>query len=251
MRLSIVRISAVIVLIISPIGGALFGFPNLWDSYPANVNGLALDRTVLRGKNQSRLVKVWTLAADPEGDVLVYNYTVTGGKILNAEPNSDGKLQTFAVSGSTLEKSRFEVIWDLSDVPPGEYSITAGVDDGCGLCGQTKTQTVVVDPKPEMQVSVCPSAFDVVWSKTFMPRQPVRFLAVPSNGQRYEAFPPVRWNLPANSIIAGNGSPLIDIVANRKQHFVAGTFVRDPQHIAPRCDFSGEFNAELFKYQRR
>ena len=34
--------------------------------------------------------------------------------------------------------------WDLSDVVPGQYTITAGVDDGCGICGKTKTKEVTV-----------------------------------------------------------------------------------------------------------
>lgn len=43
----------------------------LLDSVHANVDGLTLDRTVLRGTGRSRLVKVWTLAADPENDLLI------------------------------------------------------------------------------------------------------------------------------------------------------------------------------------
>lgn len=56
-------------------------------------------------------------------DVLTYEYTISGGKIIG-----EGK----------------QVIWDLWGVAPGTYTITAGVNDGCGICGQTKTQTVVV-----------------------------------------------------------------------------------------------------------
>lgn len=56
-------------------------------------------------------------------DVLTYNYTVSGGKIIG--------------TGAS-------VIWDLSGVKPGNYTITAGVDNGCGVCGTTRTETVVV-----------------------------------------------------------------------------------------------------------
>ncbi len=228
------------------------GFPVRYDSFPANVNGLTLDRTVLRGKQRSRLVKVWTLAADPENDVLTFNFSVTGGKILNAREYTGKEVSTFTVSGDVLQKSRYEVIWDLSNVPPGEYSITAGVDDGCGVCGQTKTQKVQVDPTSDEGISTCPFEFEVVWSTTYgTGSQPLRLLAVPPTGQLYEEFPPLRWAFPSNKIIAGDGSPLVDVLANRRQQFVSGTFARDPNYISSRCDFSDEFQAQLFKVQSR
>lgn len=76
----------------------------------------------------NREVSVNTISTDPENDLLTYNYYVSGGKII-------GK-------GS-------KVIWDLSDVKSGTYKITAGVDDGCGICGTTVTKTVVVKECPD------------------------------------------------------------------------------------------------------
>ncbi len=61
-------------------------------------------------------------SSDPT-DVLTYNYTVSAGKIVGNGAN---------------------VKWDLSGVKPGEYTITAGVDNGCGVCGTTKTLVVTV-----------------------------------------------------------------------------------------------------------
>lgn len=72
-------------------------------------------------------VSVVTRAVDPENDVLSYNYNVSGGEIVG--------------SGA-------EVVWNLSGVPAGTYTITAGVDDGCGICGRTVTQTIVIKQKP-------------------------------------------------------------------------------------------------------
>lgn len=68
-------------------------------------------------------ISVTTTVIDPENDVVTYQYAVTGGKITG--------------SGS-------EVIWDLTGVQPGAYTITAGSDDGCGICGQTKSQKILV-----------------------------------------------------------------------------------------------------------
>jgi hypothetical protein len=104
---------------------------------PASVTNLTLDKTEIfascssDGKSCSdntQTVKISTAAYDPENDVLTYNYVVTGGKIVG--------------SGA-------KVVWDLSGVKPGTYTITAGVDDGCGVCGRTETK--------QIEVLECPS----------------------------------------------------------------------------------------------
>lgn len=54
---------------------------------------------------------------------LTFKYTVTAGKI----------------SGEGIH-----VVWNLTDVKAGEYTITAAVDDGCGFCSKTVTKTITV-----------------------------------------------------------------------------------------------------------
>ncbi|MBV9217733.1 MAG: hypothetical protein JO053_16320, partial [Acidobacteria bacterium] len=71
--------------------------------------------------NDNRTINVTTHASDPENDVLTYNYTVSGGRIVGSGAN---------------------VQWDLTSAQPGTYTITTGVDDGCGVCGKTDTRTV-------------------------------------------------------------------------------------------------------------
>jgi hypothetical protein len=68
-------------------------------------------------------IRITTEAEDKEGDILTYEYTVGAGKIIGQGAN---------------------VVWDLSGVPVGQYSITAGVNDGCGICGKTMTKTVEI-----------------------------------------------------------------------------------------------------------
>ncbi|MDQ3748185.1 MAG: hypothetical protein M3367_04085 [Acidobacteriota bacterium] len=68
-------------------------------------------------------VQVTTKAVDPEKDVVMYHYTVSGGRIVGQGAN---------------------VYWNLSGIAPGTYTITAGVDDGCGICGQTQTRTITI-----------------------------------------------------------------------------------------------------------
>lgn len=71
----------------------------------------------------SMVIDVATTAEDAENDVLKYNYTVSGGRIIGSGAN---------------------VKWDLSQVAPGTYTITGAVDDGCGICGKYHTKTVTV-----------------------------------------------------------------------------------------------------------
>ncbi len=104
-----------------------FGSSKLEDRKPsfcptADVTNLTLSHNEISA-TVSKQIDISTTASDPENDVLTYNYTVSVGKITG--------------TGA-------KVVWDLSGVPPGSYTITAAVDDGCGLCGQTKTVTVVV-----------------------------------------------------------------------------------------------------------
>ena len=76
-------------------------------------------------------VSITTTAIDPENDVLTYDYIISVGKIVGNGSN---------------------VVWDLWGVQPGTYTITAGVDDGCGVCGRTITKTVVVKECPDCSV---------------------------------------------------------------------------------------------------
>lgn len=91
-------------------------------NYPPVVNKVNLSRTEITAacstlESQSgnscadglKSVEVSTEASDPENDVLSYVYTVSGGKIVG-----DGA----------------KVVWDMSGVRPGIYTVMASVDDG-------------------------------------------------------------------------------------------------------------------------
>lgn len=96
-------------------------FINNW----ANVTDLTLNRTEITTDSDSDAkIKINVSAKDDENDRLEYRYTVSGGKIIG--------------QGA-------EVIWDLSGEKAGTYTIKAGVDDGCGICGKWMTKTIVVN----------------------------------------------------------------------------------------------------------
>ena len=88
-----------------------------------SVVDLVISTNELVVSSPDRKISVKAVAVDPEGDVLTYQYTVSGGKIIGTGP---------------------EVLWDLTGAPVGTYTITAGVDDGCGICGKTMNKTVTI-----------------------------------------------------------------------------------------------------------
>lgn len=69
-------------------------------------------------------VSVNVTAEDPENDVLTYNYKVSAGRILGVGA---------------------KVLWDLSGLPPGTYTMTCAVDDGIGLRGRYITRSIKID----------------------------------------------------------------------------------------------------------
>lgn len=91
--------------------------------YVADVTDLQLSAETLAELAITREINVSTSVRNPNNDVLTHKYIVSAGKIVG-----DGA----------------EVVWDLKGVKAGSYTITAGVDDGCAFCGQTKTKTVVI-----------------------------------------------------------------------------------------------------------
>ena len=67
-------------------------------------------------------VQLRATAKDPDGDTLLYTYSVTGGRA--------------AGEGA-------EVTWDLSGLRPGTYTATVEVDDCCGCVAFSSTQVIV------------------------------------------------------------------------------------------------------------
>ncbi len=73
--------------------------------------------------NNAQSIEISTESSDPEDDILTYVYQVSGGKIIGKSA---------------------KVVWDLSGVKSGTYTIIAAMDDGCGGCGKTVTKEIKV-----------------------------------------------------------------------------------------------------------
>lgn len=119
--------------------------------YHANVVDLKLDLTEITERcgstsvsNDPQKINVSPVVVNPAADVLGYRYYVSGGKIVDANP--DREKEGFFWFPDGIGQN---AVWDLSSVQAGTYSITAGVDDGCGICGKTATKSVKVLPCPQ------------------------------------------------------------------------------------------------------
>ncbi len=135
--------------------------------------------------NDSRTVTVVTSASDPENDVLTYNYTVSGGRIVG--------------TGANVE-------WDLSEATPGTYTITTGVDDGCGVCGKTDTQTITIAECADCWVPCdCPPISISGPAGVTNPGDTMTFTASVSGDVTYN------WSVTAGTIESGQGTPSITV----------------------------------------
>ncbi len=133
-------------------------------------------------------VNVTTTAVDPENDVLTYNYTVSGGRIVGQGAN---------------------VQWDLTGSPAGTYTITAGVDDGCGVCGKTQTSTIIVENCNCVAVCECPTVSVTGPGSATTPGDVMTFTANASGGNVTDLT--YNWTVTQGEIIEGQGTPSIRV----------------------------------------
>ncbi len=192
------------------------------ENKPANVTALTVSDTEIvlpcpPGRraaegtcNDSTTVSVNATAVDPENDVLTYNYTVSGGRIVG--------------TGAAVQ-------WDLSGLQPGSYTVTAGVDDGCGLCGQTQTQTVRVVECPSC-VDPCECASISVTGPAGItqPGDSMTFTANASGGSASNLT--YNWSVSAGTITSGQGTPSITVATTRE---MAGGNVTATVDIGGQC----------------
>lgn len=120
-------------------------------------------------------------------DVLTYNYTVSGGRIVGSGAN---------------------VTWDLSGVRPGTYTITAGVDNGCGVCGTTKTETITVESCDCINPCAC-ADLNVTGGGVVNPGETMSFTANVSGGTATDIT--YNWTVSNGTISGGQGTPSITV----------------------------------------
>ncbi|HQZ96417.1 MAG TPA: hypothetical protein PLP21_08865 [Pyrinomonadaceae bacterium] len=192
---------------------------------PANVDSVSLSDMVITlpcrpgttsksgACNDSKTISVSTKASDPENDVLTYNYTVSGGRIVGTGAN---------------------VQWDLSSAQVGTYTIVTGVDDGCGVCGKTDTKTIRVEECPDCQAPPktcsCPTLSVSGPAGITNPGDTMTFTASASGDVTYN------WTVSAGSIESGQGTPSITVRTTKE---MAGSNVTATVNIGgtdPTCN---------------
>ncbi len=185
---------------------------------PANVDSVTLSGTTITlpcppGTSSpsgacadgSKMISVATRASDPENDVLTYNYTVSGGRIVGTGAN---------------------VQWDLSSAQVGTYTIVTGVDDGCGVCGRTDTKTITIREcpdcvrPPDRVECNCGTVSVSGPGGTTQPGQSMNFTAT-ATGQGSSNFT-YNWTVSAGTITSGQGTPSITVATTAD---MAGTNV--------------------------
>jgi len=136
----------------------------------------------------STSVGLTTTASDPDGDTLLYTYTVTGGRI-----TGDGA----------------SVSWDLSGVGPGTYTASVEVDDGCG-CITASSTTVTIAACPDCVPNlVCPTVAVDCPNEGDMGK-PVTFTARFTQGTP-TVSPIYNWTVSAGTITSGQGTESITV----------------------------------------
>lgn len=161
--------------------------------------------------NDNRTVDVATRASDPENDVLTYNYTVSGGRIVGQGAN---------------------VQWDLSNAQPGTYTITTGVDDGCGVCGKTDTKTIEVKACPDCE-PVCECVNIGVSGPTGItnPGDSMTFTANVGGSGDYT----YNWTVSNGTITSGQGTSSITVATTSAMAGENVTATVDVGGLCPEC----------------
>lgn len=201
------------------------GAPPIVDQY-ANVDSVTLDSTTVvlpcppgqRSKSgacrDDQVVGVATKATDPEGATLTYNYTVSGGRIVGQGAN---------------------VNWDLSGVRPGTYTITSAVDDGCGFCGKTQTQTITVTACSDCETPcTCPTWSVNGPSSITQPGDNMTFTANVSGGSQSSAT--FNWTVSNGTITSGQGTTAITVATNADMAGQTVTATLEVGGLCAECD---------------
>ena len=169
------------------------------ENKPASVDSVDLSSTVITlpcragtksrsgACNDNKTISITTHASDPENDVLTYNYTVSGGRIVGTGANAQ---------------------WDLTGAQVGSYTVTVGVDDGCGVCGKTVSKTITVQECPDcVAILNCSCSTPTVSGPSGVtnPGDAMTFTASVSGDVTYT------WTVSAGTIESGQGTPSISV----------------------------------------
>jgi hypothetical protein len=144
-----------------------------------------------RTYSTSPQISLWANALTPEDGAVVFNFTVTGGRLSD---NKGGK----------------NVTWDLEGVPEGVYTATVEMSDGHEHVASTSTNVkVALTPDCERPPPPCPAVSVSVPNDVTLVR-PITFEANVTGGDP-EMKPTYTWSISAGKIISGQGTPKLTV----------------------------------------
>ncbi len=169
----------------------------------AEIEKLELDRNELTyicpyfdncGKDENFLIQVKTTVRNPKKVPLIYQYTVSGGRIIG-----QGE----------------KVFWDLNRVRPGTYTITVAIDYGRGFSYETKSENVTVGKCPVCDMPCfCPTIFSVIGSENARAGETITFTANVSGGTAFDLA--YNWTVSQGEIVEGQGTPEITVKTTKE-----------------------------------
>ena len=133
-------------------------------------------------------VNLTTTASDPDGDTLLYSYTVTGGRVTGEGAN---------------------VTWDLSGLGPGTYTASVDVDDGCGCITSSTTSVTIANCTDCVPNLVCPTV-NVTCPSDVSEGGSITFTANFTQGTP-QVTPTYNWTVSAGTITSGQGTSSITV----------------------------------------
>ena len=160
-------------------------------------------------------------ASDPDGDNLIYNYTVSGGKI-----NNEGARAS----------------WNLSDLPPATYNVEVEVTDNRGgRVAQSVSVEVVphgaCDPPCTSIVVTCPDEVEEGGTVIFTANV---------SGVEANVTPSFSWSVSGGKIVRGQGTHTIEVDKTDTGGRVVEATV-DIGGLAPECSRSASCKVNVRK----
>lgn len=151
------------------------------------------------------LIKVKISVVNSRSDELLYQYTVSGGRIIGKGTN---------------------VMWDLSGVSEGVYTITVGVAEGSEMAAKTQTETVHVKQCNCRFVDACPATEISTPTGSIKAGKTVIFAAKISGIEPSDIS--YNWTVSAGKIIKGQGTSKIKVKTTRDMAGSSLTAIVEP-----------------------
>lgn len=171
-------------------------------------------------------IKVKTTALNPKNSELTYQYTVSGGRIKGVGA---------------------EVVWDLSGVRAGTYTITAAVNDGAGFFGKAQTETLRIRECECRFVDVCPVIRIAAASESVKAGETVTLTAEVAGISADDMT--FNWTVSAGEIAEGQGTKQIKVKTDGRMAggSVTATVEISSDRIAGICETNASETVSITK----